>query len=144
MKIESIARRQKSRAVMQELSEADVTVESGVANDYRGRPGKRQVTLLSQEQWQAACDDVSATLPWTTRRANILVSGVTFGPEWLGKRIQFGELVLQVMLETDPCERMDAQHQGLTAALTPQWRGGICCKVVQSGAITIGDEGSMI
>ena len=142
MKIEAIARRDKSRATMQEISEAEVTTDTGVARDYRGRPGKRQVTLLSLSQWQEACNEVNTQLPWTTRRANILVSDVSFGPEWVGKHIQFGDLILEVMLETDPCERMDAQHQGLTQALTPTWRGGICCKVIQSGHIKVGDSGN--
>ena len=140
MKIEAIAIREKSRAPMQELTEASVTRESGVEGYFRGKPSKRQVTLLSKSQWQQACDEINAQLPWTTRRANILVSDVCFGPEWVGRQIQFGDLLLEVMLETDPCQRMDAQHQGLTKALTPEWRGGICCKVIQSGEIRIGDE----
>jgi hypothetical protein len=32
----------------------EVTREAGLAGDRRGRPGKRQVTILSREAWQDA------------------------------------------------------------------------------------------
>ena len=51
-----------------------------------------------------------------------------------------GEVELLVTEETNPCARMDEQHQGLTAALTADWRGGICCNVSKPGAIKIGDQ----
>jgi MOSC domain-containing protein YiiM len=35
---------------------------------------------------------------------------------------------------------MDKLHQDLTAALTPDWRGGVCCKVITAGTIQIGDR----
>jgi hypothetical protein len=35
---------------------------------------------------------------------------------------------------------MDEQQPGLTAALTPEWRGGISCDVVKPGDIKIGDQ----
>ena len=42
-------------------------------------------------------------------------------------------------METAPCERMDEQHQGLRAALTPDWRGGVSCKVLNDATIKVGD-----
>ena len=44
------------------------------------------------------------------------------------------------MLETDPCSRMDEQHAGLRDALTPDWRGGVCCRVIAGGNVAVGDE----
>ena len=62
---------------MQELPRAEVTAGSGVADDFRGRSGRRQVTVLSLEDWQAACAQAGRPeLPWTSRRANLLVSGL--------------------------------------------------------------------
>ncbi|MFY8207099.1 MAG: MOSC domain-containing protein, partial [Arenimonas sp.] len=54
--------------------------------------------------------------------------------------LRIGEAELQIMLETDPCPRMDAQHDGLTAALTPHWRGGVCCRVLADGIVNTGDS----
>lgn len=122
----------------------DVTPERGIEGDCRGRPGKRQVTVLSLESWQVACAEVNADLHWTTRRANLLVEGLTFGPESVGKVIRIGELQLLITRETDPCRRMDQAHPGLKRALLPDWRGGVCCRVVNGGRIAVGDHVEII
>ncbi|MND00780.1 hypothetical protein D3C83_195110 [compost metagenome] len=58
-----------------------------------------------------------------------------------GARVQIGDsLVVEITGECDPCERMDALHEGLRAALTPDWRGGFLGRVVADGEIAIGDE----
>ena len=133
-----IALREKSRAPMQPVDEATVSVERGLAGDFRGAQKGRQVTVLSQAAWQRACAELGTELPWTTRRANLLVEGLEFSEKDLGKTLRIGEVELIVSEETDPCSRMDEQHAGLTAALEPDWRGGVCCDVAVPGAIKIG------
>jgi MOSC domain-containing protein YiiM len=140
MQLLDIAFRSKSRAKMQTKLETMVSKVAGVEDDFRGKPGKRQVTVLSLKQWQFACEEVGTTLPWTIRRANLLVDGVIFDSSMMGKQIKIGQLILLVTGETDPCPKMDAQHQGLTQALTPDWRGGVCCRVIADGRIKIGDQ----
>ncbi len=137
--VKGIAYRTKPKAPMTEIDDVEISCEQGVVPDFRGKPGKRQVTVLSLEAWQTTCAELGVKLPWTFRRANILVSGITFGAEDVGKILQIGELRLQITLETDPCPRMDQQHQGLTAALTPDWRAGVCCRVLSGGQVRIGD-----
>lgn len=137
MKVLAIATRAKSRAPMLEHQAIRVTQESGLEGDSRGKPNSRQVTLLSERQWQQACDVVSVALPWTYRRANILVSDIEFSADMVGKEVQIGTLVLKITGETDPCPRMDEQHQGLTEALQPDWRGGVCCRVIADGDIAV-------
>ena len=44
-------------------------------------------------------------------------------------RVVIGALVLEVTMETRPCQLMEAAHRGLRGALTPDWRGGVCCRV---------------
>ena len=140
MQLLDIAFRPKSRAPMQTKLESMVTKVAGVEQDFRRKPGKRQVTMLSLEQWQVACDEVATTLPWTVRRANLLVDGVSFDSSMTGKQIKIGQLILLVTGETDPCPKMDAQHQVLTQALTPDWRGGVCCRVIADGRVKVGDQ----
>ena len=48
-------------------------------------------------------------------------------------------LVVEVMTECEPCARMDALHDGLFAALLPDWRGGFRGRVVADGEIEIGN-----
>ena len=138
-RVQAIAYRTKPKAPMTEITRVEITGENGVVPDFRGKPGKRQVTLLSAPSWQDACAELGAELPWTFRRANILIDGLRFSAFDVGRIIRIGEAELQVMIETDPCPRMDAQHQGLTAALLPDWRAGVCCKVLKGGTVQVGD-----
>ncbi len=135
----AIAVRAKPRAAMQTTDHVRLSVERGIDGDFRGTQKGRQVTVLSQAAWNKACAELDAELPWTTRRANLLIDGFEFGENDLGKTLRIGEVELIVTQETDPCSRMDEQHPGLTAALLPDWRGGVCCDVVTPGAIRVGD-----
>ena len=138
--IAGIALRRQRKGPMLTVTSCAVSVEHGVARDTRGKPGKRQVTLLSLEAWEDACRGLDIDLAWTARRANILVRGKKFSAEDVGKTISIGELRLEITRETDPCIRMDAAHQGLQAALMPDWSGGVCCSVLVAGHIAVGNR----
>jgi len=125
---------------MQVIDSAQITVANGILGDFRGTQQGRQITILSESAWRKACAEVDSDLPWTTRRANLLVDEVEFDASYVGKTVRIGDVELMVTRQTDPCSLMDAQHQGLTAALTPDWRGGICCNVVKPGEIKVGDQ----
>lgn len=144
MKIKGIAVRKTPGAPMQLLQSALLSESKGVVGDARGKPGNRQVTLLSEALWQTACDSLGVELHWTSRRANILVDNLPCGPDMVGKQIELGEAVLQVTGETDPCHKMDRIHDGLQAALRPHWRGGLCCRVVAEGEIWLEDDVDML
>ena len=124
---------------MQTLESAEITLVKGITGDFRGSQPDRQLTILSESAWQKVCDSIDADLAWTTRRANLLVDGVEFSAADVGKTVRIGDVELKITRETSPCSRMDQQHQGLTAALTPDWRGGVCCNVINAGTIRIGD-----
>lgn len=140
----AIAIRHRSRGTMQELSRAAVTTGDGVADDFRGRPGRRQVTVLSLEDWQAACAQAGhPELPWTTRRANLLVSGIDLAAAGAaaadGSLLRIGTVELEVTGETAPCERMEEAWPGLRAALAVAGRGGVTCRVLRGGELAAGD-----
>lgn len=134
-----IAYRKGSRKPMLELDACQVSEQAGISGDYRGKPSKRQVTVLCEEKWRAACTELGEDLYWTTRRANLLVQGVKIGPECIGKVLKLGDIRLEIVMETDPCFRMDQLRPGLRAALTPDWRGGACCRVLSGGNLALGD-----
>ena len=138
--LKSIAIRTSPKAAMQEQDIAKITIEKGITGDFRGSQAGRQITILCESAWQNTCNAVNAELPWTTRRANLLVGGVEFGEGDVGKTIRIGEVTLEIMQETYPCSLMDRQHQGLRGALTPKWRGGVCCNVLRPGSIQVGDQ----
>jgi MOSC domain-containing protein YiiM len=138
-RLAGIARRDKKRASMETFESAVISEETGVANDFRGKPGPRQVTLLSAEVWENVCAQLGEELPWTTRRANLLVDGLEL-PRKAGDIITVGTARLLVTMEADPCSRMEEQCAGLKAALEPDWRGGVTCRVLQGGSVSIGDS----
>ncbi|MCS6153906.1 MOSC domain-containing protein [Shewanella baltica] len=143
-KLLAIAYKTVKRGPMNEVLCANVTQLSGVEKDVFGRPGKRQVTVLSKIQWQQACHSIEADLPWTTRRANLLVDDLVFSSADVGKHLQIGELQLEITGETDPCKKMEIAHVGLEAALTPDWRGGVTCRVLNDAMIHLGDEITLV
>jgi MOSC domain-containing protein YiiM len=117
----------------------NVTTEKGVEGDHRGKPGDRQVTVISKDSWDKACQDLPKSVPWVARRANLLVGGILFEKS-TGQYLQIGDLILEITGETKPCDRMDEYFQGLQEVLKPEWRGGVTCKVIKSGKVAIDDE----
>ena len=142
-KLAGIARRDGKRAPMETLETAEITASSGVTGDSRGKPGARQVTLLSSRDWQAACRDMGQEIPWTTRRSNLLIDDFDL-PREAGRIVGIGEVRLRTTMEVDPCSRMDEQVPGLRSALRPDWRGGVACEVLQGGTVSIGDAVSLL
>jgi MOSC domain-containing protein YiiM len=134
---------------METLDHVAVTRSEGVHGDFRGaiRPGKsnrRQITLIEAESWADALDELGLhaeeIIPWWQRRANLLVRGLRL-PRVPGVVVRVGaSLCIEVTRECDPCERMEALAPGLRAALTPDWRGGVCGRVIEDGIIAVGDE----
>jgi MOSC domain-containing protein YiiM len=138
-----IARRDKPRAPMEVLSRAAVTIAAGIEGDCRGKVEDRQVTAISREDWDAACCALGRELPWTTRRANLLVEDLE-GFKRAGTRLRVGSALLEITEENPPCRLMDIFADGLRLALQPGWRGGIACRVLRDGTIAVGDEVSVV
>lgn len=136
-KLLGIAIKPKRLQPMLEREAAELSIELGLNGDSRGKPGPRQVTLLSQRAWHAACAELGVNLPWITRRANLLVDDLPLFQS-SGSRILMGDAVLEITGETDPCPRMEKAQPGLLKALTPHWRGGVCCRVVHGGRLVVG------
>ena len=110
-----------------------------VGNANQG--GQRQVTVIEKEDF----DRIRMSLPDAEpimRRANIMVSGIRLEGT-LEHVLSLGGVRLLIQGETRPCPRMDAQCQGLTAALDPQWNGGVYGIVLDDGEVRVGDQVSM-
>ncbi len=136
--VTGIAIREKPRAPMQLLSQSEITVEAGLAGDFRGTARGRQVTVLTEEGWLAACAELGDELPWITRRANLLVRGVDLSGR-IGTRLKVGEAVLVITDECDPCTVMEKARKGLRKVLMPGWRAGATCRVARAGLVRVGD-----
>jgi MOSC domain-containing protein YiiM len=143
-RLAGIARRDAPRVRMEEITHGLVSLERGLEGDHKGlKFPRRQITILSVEAWALALEDLTdlagpVPLPWTMRRANLLVEGVPL-PRGKGGLVRIGPVLLEVTAQTYPCARMDQAHPGLLKALGPDWRGGVTTRVLAGGAITIGD-----
>jgi MOSC domain-containing protein YiiM len=136
--LRAIAWKAKPRQPMLTAGAALITSAHGVTGDFRGAPGARQITILFEDDWRAACEALGVDLPWTVRRANFLVAGLA-NPRAAGGRLRIGAAAFAITGETDPCGNMDRQQEGLRAALTPDWRGGLTARVITGGDVAVGD-----
>ena len=131
-----------SKGDPRELSEARARAGVGLEGD-RKRSAKRQVTVLSAEQWSEALKDVGGAHDPRWRRANVVVSGVEFTREMIGKRLRLGALTVEIVGETEPCYRMDELHPGLREALKPSMRAGVFGKIERDADVRVGDDVSV-
>ncbi len=144
-----IARRSRPLAPMQELDRARIGEAFGVEGDSRGaKYPRRRVTVLAREDFEAALLDLAGPagppdLPWTVRRANLLVEGIRL-PRAKGAIIAIGPVALEVTAQTVPCERMNEAYPGLLKAFYPEWRGGVTCLVLKGGIIEIGERVELV
>ncbi len=140
-----IARREAVRAPMEEIAQGSITVERGLEGDHKGpKFPRRRITVLQREAWEEAlaelrqADGGRVALPWTVRRANLLVEGVRL-PRARGGILRIGPVRLEITNPTQPCQRMEEAFPGLLKTLHPDWRGGVTCLVLDGGIVRIGD-----
>jgi len=133
-----IARRSKPRELLETANEVLVTIEAGVEGDCHGSVPDRQVTVISADSWRDACQDLGMEVPWTKRRANLVLGGIVLR-DTEGALILIGDVLLEIAGENPPCRVMDIQQDGLREALKPDWRAGVSCRVLAGLKIKLGD-----
>ncbi|MEK6643350.1 MAG: MOSC domain-containing protein [Planctomycetota bacterium] len=141
-KVLSIAVRPDKRATLKEIPVANAVADGGIDGDHAVAP-TRGITFISAKQWNDTLGELGADLPWHTRRANVLIDAPSLG-HWIGKTIRVGEVEVEILDETRPCQLMDQLHNGLRAALKPDCRGGVLGRVSKSGSFRVGDTAEVI
>lgn len=136
-RLEAIWIKRAHRGPMDELTEATAIAGQGIAGNV-DRSRRRQVTIIEREVWDALVRELGADVPPSSRRANLMVSGVRL-QETRGRTLRIGSVRLAIGGETTPCERMDEAFPGLRAAMRPNWGGGVFAQVLDDGIIVVGD-----
>ena len=100
--------------------------------------GRRQVTLIEAEVWEALSREFGRAVDPAFRRANLLVRGISL-KETKDRVVCIGSSRIRIHGETRPCELMDEALPGLREALPPDWRAGAFGEVLVGGRIAVGD-----
>lgn len=142
-RLEAIVVRGDPRAVARAIDATTALAGIGLADDRLGRRGKaelstRQVTLIQREHLPviAALAGVSEVDPIALRR-NLVVSGINL-LALKNAKVRVGEAVLEIVGPCQPCSRMEeAIGPGGYAAM--RGHGGMTARVIEGGALAIGD-----
>lgn len=109
----------------------------GLEGDH-ARGGRRQVTVLAEEGWAAACREFGRKVNPSVRRANLLVCGIDLA-ERINSQLRIGEVVIEVLGECRPCELLDQDgNEGLCGSLRADHRAGVFGRIVQGGDLEVG------
>ena len=100
------------------------------------------MTILDQGRWDEVCRELGKDLDPGARRANLVLQGINLSDSRGGK-LRIGEALVEVLGETRPCELLDDACPGLGDVLKPDWRGGAYGRVLEGGAIQVGDAVAM-
>ncbi len=124
------------RGPMDAVAEAELVAGKGLRGDAT-QGGRRQVTIMSLDRWQALTAHLPGPPAPHIRRANLLLGGIDLDHS-RGRVLRIGEARVRVFGETRPCHQMDEACPGLQAALSPSWGGGAFAEVLESGTIAVG------
>lgn len=136
--VEALWLKRARRGPMDACDSVEFVANQGMAGSA-DQGGRRQVTVIASEVFDALSQQLDTEVDPTMRRANVMVRGLALQGS-RGRLLAIGSARLRVGGETRPCERMDEQLPGLTLALDPEWRGGIYGQVEVSGLVSVGDQ----
>jgi MOSC domain-containing protein YiiM len=137
-RLEAIWLKRAHRGTMDEVTEATAVAGKGLEGSV-DRSRRRQVTLIEREMWDAMMKELDADVSPSSRRANLMVSGIRL-QETRGRTLRVGGVRLAIGGETTPCERMDEALPGLRGAMRANWGGGVFAQVLDDGVIKVGDS----
>lgn len=128
------------RALVRSVQQARIETNKGIVGGHHTRPGSaRQVTLIQFEHLAviAALFGREEVAPEALRR-NLVVSGVNL-LALKNQRFRIGDALLEGSGLCEPCSRME-EVLGRGGYNAMRGHGGILARVIEGGAIRIGDQ----
>ena len=125
------------RGPMDSVQAAQLVAGRGLAGNA-DQGGKRQITIIDEGAWHDVERELDASISPSTRRANVMLSGVDLEKS-RGRTLAINGVRVRIYGETRPCERMEEAHTGLRETMNPHWRGGAYGEVLDDGEIHVGD-----
>jgi MOSC domain-containing protein YiiM len=137
-RIEALWTKRAKRGPMDPVDALHVVEKTGI-KDNADWGGKRQVTIIEKERWEAMMRALGdAEVDPSARRANVMVSGCDLGDS-RHHILRLGDVRIRIRGETRPCERMDEAYDGLRRVMAEPWNGGAYGVVLDDGEIRVGD-----
>jgi MOSC domain-containing protein YiiM len=143
-RVEAIVVRGASREPARRIDATTALAGIGLADDRLGKRGEselstRQVTLIQQEHLPviAGLARVAEVDPVGLRR-NLVVSGINL-LALKNARLKVGAAVLEIVGPCQPCSRME-ETIGPGGYAAMRGHGGMTARIVESGAIAVGDS----
>ncbi|HSW20923.1 MAG TPA: MOSC domain-containing protein [Ramlibacter sp.] len=142
-RVEAIIVRGHPRDPARSIAATEALAGIGLADDRLGRRGgaelsTRQVTLIQAEHLPviAQLAGVAAVDPVRLRR-NIVVSGINL-LALRNVKVRVGDAVLEIVGPCAPCSRME-EEVGPGGYAAMRGHGGMTARIVEGGAIRVGD-----
>lgn len=123
------------------IKKAAVDTVNGLNGDhYCGKSGKRQLTLINQEDLKEVAQTMGKNEidPELTRR-NVVFSGKKILPEGNALFRIGDEVIIKITGPCRPCKRMD-ENLGEGGEEAMKGRGGLTAKIVKDGYFSVGDK----
>jgi len=136
-RLEAIWLKRVRRGPMDAVERATLVTGRGLEGNAN-QGGSRQVTVIEREVFDALSDALEREVAPDIRRANLMVSGLPLGGS-RNRVLRVGSCRIELRGETRPCERMDEAVPGLRHAMEPGGAGGVFGRVLEGGAIAVGD-----
>ena len=138
-RVEWIGVRPSRREPLKVLQSVNVSLEGLVGDRYRGKAGgPRMVTLIQHGHLKTVASilKLESIDPGLLRR-NIVVSGINL-QALKKRRIQIGNVILEVTGNCPPCSRME-ENLGSGGYNAMRSHGGVTATVIQEGKFGCGD-----
>lgn len=136
--------RPEKRAAVNVLERVEADTGRGLVGDrYAGRSGDRHVTLIQWEHLPVVASVVGGgDVDPAMLRRNVAVAGINL-LALKNRRFAVGDAVLEYTGTCDPCSFME-ETLGPGGYNAMRGHGGITARVVQGGAIAVGDRVAVV